>query len=82
MPPQTSIMRTVAPGVVWIAMLLAMLLSSVNLFQQDYEDGAVEQWLISGYPLSLIVSAKLLVHWFLNLLPMLIFLPYWPCYLT
>ncbi|KTD06729.1 heme exporter protein CcmB [Legionella jamestowniensis] len=75
MPPQTSIMRTVAPGVVWIAMLLAMLLSSVNLFQQDYEDGAVEQWLISGYPLSLIVSAKLLVHWFLNLLPMLIFSP-------
>ncbi|ASQ46321.1 heme exporter protein CcmB [Legionella clemsonensis] len=75
MPPETSIMRTIAPGVVWIAMLLAMLLSSVNLFQQDYEDGLIEQWLISGYPLTLIISAKLLVHWLLNLLPMLIFSP-------
>ncbi|CEK10343.1 heme exporter protein CcmB [Legionella hackeliae] len=75
MPPESSTMRTIAPGVVWIAMLLAMLLSSVNLFQQDYEDGVVEQWLISGYPLSLIISAKLLVHWVINLIPMLIFCP-------
>lgn len=75
MPPAVSIMRAVAPGVVWIAMLLAMLLSSVGLFQQDYEDGVIEQWLISGYPLSVIVAAKVTVHWLLNLLPMLIFCP-------
>ncbi|WED41791.1 heme exporter protein CcmB [Legionella cardiaca] len=75
MPPEASMMRVVAPGIVWIAMLLAMLLSSVGLFQQDHEDGVIEQWLISGYPLSLIITAKLLVHWLLNLLPMLIFCP-------
>lgn len=75
MPPEASTMRVIAPGVVWIAMLLAMLLSSAGLFQQDHEDGVIEQWLISGYPLSLIVSAKLFVHWLLNLLPMLIFCP-------
>lgn len=75
MPAETSILRTVAPGLVWIAMLLAMLLTSVGVFQQDYEDGVIEQWLISSYPLSVIIAAKLIVHWLLNLLPMLIFCP-------
>lgn len=75
MPPETAILRSVAPGLVWIAMLLAMLLTSVGLFQQDYEDGVIEQWLISSYPLSVIIAAKLIVHWLLNLLPMLIFCP-------
>ncbi|WP_058497381.1 heme exporter protein CcmB [Legionella drozanskii] len=75
MPPDIRILHLVAPGLVWIAMLLAMLLTSVGLFQQDYEDGVIEQWLISSYPLSVIVAAKLTVHWLINLLPMLIFCP-------
>lgn len=75
MPPDPTIMRTVAPGLVWIAMLLALLLGSVALFQQDYQDGIVEQWLISGYPLTVIVAAKIIVHWMLNLLPLLFFCP-------
>lgn len=75
MPPDVSIMRLTAPGLVWIAMLLSLLLSSLNLFQQDYDDGIIEQWLISGYPLTLIIAAKTLVHWLLNLLPMLLFCP-------
>ncbi|KTD35985.1 heme exporter protein CcmB [Legionella nautarum] len=75
MPPETRILHSVGPGLVWIAMLLAMLLTSVGLFQQDYEDGVIEQWLISSYPLSVIVTAKLMVHWLINLLPMLIFCP-------
>lgn len=75
MPPETAILRSLMPGLIWIAMLLAMLLTSVGLFQQDYEDGVIEQWLISSYPLSLIVAAKLAIHWLLNLLPMLVFCP-------
>jgi heme exporter protein B len=75
LPADRNLLHTIAPGIVWIAMLLAMLLTSVSLFQQDYEDGIMEQWLISGYPLSLIIAAKLWVHWLLNLLPMLIFCP-------
>lgn len=75
MPPEIQILRQLAPGLVWIAMLLSMLLSSAGLFQQDYEDGIIEQWLISSYPLSLIVAAKLVVHWLINLVPMLIFCP-------
>lgn len=76
MTPDIALLRTVAPGLVWIAMLLAMFLSSERLFQQDYDDGVIEQWLVSGYPISLLVSAKILVHWLLNLLPMLLFCPF------
>jgi heme exporter protein B len=76
MTPDIALLRTVAPGLVWIAMLLAMFLASERLFQQDYDDGVIEQWLVSGYPISLLVSAKILVHWLLNLLPMLLFCPF------
>jgi len=75
MPPDPALLRTIAPGLIWIAMLLAMLMSAERLFQQDYDDGVIEQWLVSGYPVSLIVSAKILMHWLLNLLPILLFSP-------
>ncbi|CDZ78915.1 Cytochrome c-type biogenesis protein CcmB [Legionella massiliensis] len=75
MPPDAAILRALAPGLVWIAMLLSMLLTSASFFQQDYEDGVIEQWLISSYPLSLIIAAKLVIHWLINLLPMLLFCP-------
>ena len=75
MPPDVGLLRSIAPGLVWIAMLLAMFLSAERLFQQDYDDGVVEQWLVSGYPLCLLVSAKIWVHWLTNLLPMMIFCP-------
>lgn len=75
MTPDVNLLRTIAPGLVWIAMLLAMFLSSERLFQQDYDEGVIEQWLVSSYPISLLVSAKILIHWLLNLLPMLILCP-------
>lgn len=75
MTPDTQLLRTVAPGLVWIAMLLAMFLSSERLFQSDYDDGVLEQWFVSGYPLSIMVMAKILVHWLINLAPMLILCP-------
>ncbi|MBA2656049.1 MAG: heme exporter protein CcmB [Tatlockia sp.] len=73
--PEKFLLRATAPGLIWIAMLFSMLLTSVNLFQQDYEDGFFEQLLISAYPLSVIVAAKLFLHWLLNLVPILIFCP-------
>ncbi len=76
MPPDVVLLRTIAPGLVWIAMLLAMFLSSERLFQQDYDDGVIEQWLVSGYPVSVLVSAKILMHWLVNLIPMLILCPF------
>lgn len=75
MPPNASLLRVIGPGLVWVAMLLAILLSAERLFQQDYEDGVIEQWLVSGHPVSLIVTAKVLVHWILNIGALLIFTP-------
>ena len=76
MSPEVNLLRTIAPGLVWIAVLLALFLSAERLFQQDYEDGVIEQWLVSGYPLSVLVAAKIFIHWLLNIIPMLIFCPF------
>lgn len=75
MPSDAALLRSLAPGLVWIAALLALFLSSDRLFQQDYDDGVIEQWLVSGHFLSLFIAAKVLVHWVVNLFPMLIFCP-------
>lgn len=75
MPSDVALLRSLAPGLVWIAALLALFLSSDRLFQQDYDDGVIEQWLVSGHFLSLFITAKVIVHWVVNLLPMLIFCP-------
>ena len=76
MPSNTIMLRQAAPGLVWMAVLLALLLASERLFQQDYDDGILEQWLASGYSLTSLVSAKMLVHWLLTILPLLLFCPF------
>lgn len=68
-------LRNMAPGIIWIDMLFAFFLSSDRLFQQDYEDGIIEQWLVSGYSVSVIVASKLFMHWCLNSIPMLLICP-------
>lgn len=73
--PELELLRIIAPGIVWMAILLSMLLSAERLFQQDYEQGIIEQWLVSGNSLFLLVSAKVIAHWFFNLLPLLILCP-------
>lgn len=72
MPPETQLLKQIAPGLVWVALLFALLISSERLFQQDYEDGVLEQWMVSGHSLIIFVSAKLLVHWLLTLTPLII----------
>ena len=76
LPAEHHLLRLVAPGFVWIATLLAMLLSAERIFQQDFEDGVIEQWLVSGYPVSLYVLAKTMMHWGGNVLPILLFTPF------
>lgn len=75
MPPDVALLRTILPGLVWIAMLLAMLLSSERLFQADYDDGVMEQWLVSGFPISVFVAAKVLSQWLVIIVPILFFCP-------
>lgn len=71
----SNLMRTIAPGIIWMAVLLSMLLSSERMFQQDYEYGVIEQWLVSGKSLNLIVTAKVSAHWLVNIVPIVILCP-------
>ncbi len=70
--PNIKILRSLAPGLIWISMLLTIIAAADRLFQHDYEHGVVEQWLASGMPVSIIVVAKICMHWLLTLIPILI----------
>ena len=56
--PALDELRRIAPGVVWVAAMLASLLALESLFRPDVEDGTMEQWVLSGQPLSLLLLAK------------------------
>jgi len=73
--PEVELLRRIAPGVIWIAALLAALFSLENLFRTDFEDGALEQMLLSAHPLAVLVLAKVLAHWLVSGLPMLFLAP-------
>ena len=64
-----------APGVLWVAALLATLLGLDALFRADFEDGSLEQILLSPAPLPLLVAAKVLAHWLIAGLPLLVLAP-------
>lgn len=63
------------PGVLWVAALLATLLGLDALFRADFEDGSLEQILLSSAPLPLLVGAKVLAHWLIAGLPLLVLAP-------
>ena len=73
--PEPAILARVAPGVLWVAALLAAMLSLDRLFQADFEDGSLEQLTLSGLPVSLIVLAKIVTHWLTTGLPLLLAAP-------
>lgn len=70
---ETNLLRSMAPGVVWVAALLAALLSLPRLFAHDWADGTLEQMLISAEPLTVIVLAKVSAHWLVTGVPMTVF---------
>jgi heme exporter protein B len=61
--PQFELLRQMGSGVVWVAALLASMLSLGRLFADDHADGTLEQLLLSPTPLALLVGAKVLAHW-------------------
>jgi len=73
--PEPQILSRVAPGIIWVAALLASMLSLERLFKPDYLDGSLEQMLLSPQPLSLMVLAKVLAHWLLTGVPLIIVAP-------
>jgi len=73
--PDVNLLRQIAPGVIWIAALLAALFSLENLFRTDFDDGSLEQLLLSPQPLPVLVIAKVLAHWLVSGLPMVLLAP-------
>jgi heme exporter protein B len=73
--PDASLMRAIAPGVVWVAALLASMLSLGRLFADDYADGTLEQLLLTPQPLSTIVLVKVFASWIVSAAPLLIATP-------
>ncbi|MDZ7769301.1 MAG: heme exporter protein CcmB [Woeseiaceae bacterium] len=73
--PDADQLRAIGPGVVWVGALLAALLSLNSLFLGDFEDGSLEQLLLSPQPLPLIALGKTLAHWLLAGLPLVVVSP-------
>jgi len=70
-----QILTRIAPGVIWVAALLSALLSLERLFKNDYNDGSLEQMLLSPQPLFIMVFGKVLAHWILTGIPIIIIAP-------
>ena len=73
--PEEQLLRLIAPGVVWVAALLASMLSLGRLFANDYQDGTLEQLLLTPQPLYLIVVGKVVAHWLVAELPLVLIAP-------
>lgn len=73
--PGSELLARIAPGVIWIAALLATVVSLDSLFRSDYEDGSLEQFLVSGQSLPLLVLAKVVAHWLVAGLPVVLLSP-------
>lgn len=73
--PEMNMLRTMAPGVVWVAALLASMLSLGRMFSNDYLDGTLEQMLLSPQSLSLLVLGKALAHWLVTGVPLVLMAP-------
>ena len=73
--PEPQLLRTIAPGVMWVAALLASLLTLPRLFAADHADGTLEQMLVSASPLGVIVVGKVIAHWLVAGLPLVLISP-------
>ncbi|WP_409523381.1 heme exporter protein CcmB [Nitrincola sp. MINF-07-Sa-05] len=73
--PEPSVLTLLAPGVVWVAALLATLLSMDSLFRSDFDDGSLEQILLSPQPLFMVVLGKVMAHWIMTGLPLTLIAP-------
>jgi heme exporter protein B len=70
-----KLMQALAPGVIWVAALLASMLSLDGIFRSDFEDGSLEQLLLSAHPATVLVLAKVTAHWLVTGLPLMLVAP-------
>ena len=70
-----NLLQAAGPGIIWVAALLAALLSLESIFRSDFEDGSLEQYLMSSHPVSVLVLGKIIAHWLITGLPLLVISP-------
>ncbi|RJE75802.1 heme exporter protein CcmB [Pseudoalteromonas citrea] len=73
--PEPALLARMAPGIIWVAALLSTMLGLDKVFRDDFNDGSLEQLIASAYPLPLTVLAKVLAHWTITGLPMVLMAP-------
>lgn len=73
--PEPAFLAKAGAGVVWVAALLATLLSLDHLFRHDLEDGGLEQFVLQPHPLSVLILARILAHWLVTGLPLIVLAP-------
>ena len=73
--PEPAVLRQIGPGVLWVGALLATLLALNTLFRSDFEDGSLEQLALSRHPLPLLVLGKILAHWLISGVPLVLLSP-------
>ena len=72
---EPNLLRAIAPGVIWVAALLACMLSLARMFESDHADGTLDGMLLAAAPLGTIVIARVLAHWVVSGLPLVILAP-------
>ncbi len=70
-----NLLSRIAAGIIWVAALLASMLSLDGIFRSDFEDGTLEQMLLSAHPVPVLVLAKVTAHWLVTGLPLLLMAP-------
>jgi len=73
--PEPKILRLIAPGVVWVSALLASLLALQTLFANDHQDGSLEHLILAPQPLPWLVTSKIIAHWLITGLPLVLISP-------
>jgi heme exporter protein B len=73
--PEPSTLRLIAPGIVWVGALLASMLALEQIFSADHRNGTLEQMLLTPQPVALLVAGKVLAHWLVSGVPLVLMAP-------
>ncbi|WP_420935192.1 heme exporter protein CcmB [Alteromonas sp. A081] len=73
--PSPDTLQRIGPGVLWIAAILSSLMAMDRMFRDDFQDGTMEQYVLSGRSLAGISAVKVCVHWLVSFIPMLVLSP-------
>jgi heme exporter protein B len=73
--PEPKTLQLIGPGVIWVAAILSSLLGLERLFRDDFQDGSLEQLMLSGVSLPAAALVKVLAHWLTSILPLIILSP-------